>query len=393
MNRTVLLLILASAICITALNAQTLDKEIPAIAGKLSKKLVEKGRKKVAAIDFVDLQGRPTELGRFLAEQLSVELVNAEGISVVDRANIKSILAEHKLSEEGLVKPENAKKLGQFAGVDAILIGTVTSLDEGIVLTVKAVSTDTAEVVAAGTIKFPKTSEIQQLSARSVGSSSGASGKRVVPSTDISYADADVIVSKDVGDLRIALKDVLPFKARDNGGRDRRGMQWNFEFVNKNLKTTLYVGANGNASANGNGGSGNEAGRPRSKLIDSSGNVWVPDANGTFPAVWARNAGANRIIECLTKGTKSDAGSYTYVITYSGQPVQLTWSGNLATIEPGQSIKVTMPFMSESAGSEAIESAQFECELVIGTGTGSRATKYSLTKFMLDKVKLPNSKQ
>src|SRR5664279_4954421 len=157
MNRTVLRLILAGAICITALNAQTLEKEIPAIAGKLSKTLVAKGRKKVAAIDFVDLQGRPTELGRFLAEQLSVELANAEGISVVDRANIKSILAEHKLSEEGLVKPENAKKLGQFAGVDAILIGTVTSLDDSIILTVKAVSTDTAEVVAAGTIKFQNT--------------------------------------------------------------------------------------------------------------------------------------------------------------------------------------------------------------------------------------------
>ena len=67
MNRTVLLLILTGAICTTALNAQTLDKEIPAIAGKLSKTLVAKGRKKVAAIDFVDLQGRPTELGRFLA--------------------------------------------------------------------------------------------------------------------------------------------------------------------------------------------------------------------------------------------------------------------------------------------------------------------------------------
>jgi TolB-like protein len=382
MNRTVLLLILSGAIGITSLNAQTLDKEIPVIAGKLSKTLVAKGRKKVAAIDFVDLQGRPTELGRFLAEQLSVELANAEGISVLDRANIKSILAEHKLTEEGLVKPENAKKLGEFAGVDAILLGTVTSLDDSIILTVKAVSTDTAEVVAAGKVEFRKTSEIQQLSARSVASSSpSASGNSVNPSSDISSTDAAVIVTKDVGDLRIALKDVLLFKARDNGGRDGQGMQWNFEFVNRNLKTTLFVGANGNAHV------GSAPGRPRSKLIDSSGNVWIPDGNSTFLVVWACYSTADRIIECLQNGTKANGQ------VFMGGQLQFFWDGSLGTIEPGQSIKVTMPFVSESAGSEAIEYAQFECELVIGTGTGSRATKYSLTKFMLDKVKMPASKQ
>lgn len=47
-------------------------------------------------------------------------MVAAEGITVVDRANINAIMVEHQLTAEGLVKPENAKKLGQFAGVDAI---------------------------------------------------------------------------------------------------------------------------------------------------------------------------------------------------------------------------------------------------------------------------------
>jgi curli biogenesis system outer membrane secretion channel CsgG len=217
MNRTVLLLILSGGIGITSLNAQTLDKEIPVIAGKLSKTLVAKGRKKVAAIDFVDLQGRPTELGRFLAEQLSVELVNAEGISVLDRANIKSILAEHKLSEEGLVKPENARKLGEFAGVDAILIGTVTSLDEGVVLTVKAVSTDTAEVVAAGTIKFQKTSEIQQLLVHSVTGDQSASSSRAASS------ETDAIATQDLGDLRVALKSINGCVRQTVGKKRERG--------------------------------------------------------------------------------------------------------------------------------------------------------------------------
>ena len=143
--------------------AQTLNKEMAGLADKIGKAIAAKGCKNVAALDFTDLQRQPTELGRFLSEQLTVEIVVTASVSMVDRANIKSILAEHKLTEEGLVNPANAKKLGEFAGVDAILMGNVTVLDDGIVLMVKAISTSSAQIVAAGRIGFPKTSEILRI--------------------------------------------------------------------------------------------------------------------------------------------------------------------------------------------------------------------------------------
>jgi peroxiredoxin/TolB-like protein len=190
--------------------AQDMGKEISGISEKLSKALVAKGKKKIALIDFVDLQGRSNELGRFLSEQLSVELVNAEGISVVDRAHIKSILDEHKLTEEGLVNPENAKKLGQFAGVDAILTGTVTILDDSFILVVKAISSDTAEVVAAGKITSKQTVEIQQLLKRGVEASGAsipsASGAPVVPALNR------------IGSLSVG--DTFELKFRSTDGRD-----------------------------------------------------------------------------------------------------------------------------------------------------------------------------
>ena len=159
--RTKLLAVLL-ACCVLAVGtaySQTMDDEMAGLADKISKALVARGCKNVAAVDFTDLQGQPTELGRFLSEQLTVEIVSTGGVSMVDRANIKSILAEHKLAEEGLVDPANAKKLGEFAGVDAILVGNVTELDDGIVLMVRAISTGSANIVAAGRIKFSKSSE------------------------------------------------------------------------------------------------------------------------------------------------------------------------------------------------------------------------------------------
>lgn len=144
--------------------SQSVDKEISTLAEKLAAQVKESGRKKITVLDFADLQGRTTELGRFLAEQLSVSLVERRsGFSIMDRANLKTILAEHKLTVEGLIDPENAKKLGLFSGVDAIVLGSVTTLADEVAITTKIIATDTAEIVGAAKARIPKAKEIAHL--------------------------------------------------------------------------------------------------------------------------------------------------------------------------------------------------------------------------------------
>lgn len=187
--------------------AKNLDTEITLISGKLSKKLVARGVKKIASADFVDLQGRTNELGRYLAEQLSVEMVNEDGISVADRANIKIILAEHKLTLAGLVEPENARKLGKFAGIDAILTGTVTTLNGNVILTVKAISTQSAQIVAAAKIVFKNTPELRQLSARATSSGADAEpAPKTPPNTAAKH-------TKKAGPLVVTVDSVRPGKS------------------------------------------------------------------------------------------------------------------------------------------------------------------------------------
>lgn len=141
-----------------------MDKEISALAEKLAAQVKESGRKKVTILDFTDLQGNSSELGRFLTEELSVGLVERKsGFSVMDRANLKTLLAEHKLTVDGLVDPENAKKLGQFSGVDAIILGKVTPLKDEVAITVKVIATDSAETVGAARGRIPMGKEIEHL--------------------------------------------------------------------------------------------------------------------------------------------------------------------------------------------------------------------------------------
>ncbi|UCH97550.1 MAG: hypothetical protein JSV88_12060 [Candidatus Aminicenantes bacterium] len=145
------------------------EKEIKTISQELAKKIEEAGKKSIAVVDFNDLQGNITELGRFLAEEFSTSLVSTgKGFEMVDRTHLKSILAEHKLSTTGLIDPQTARKLGQIVGVEAIVTGTITPFGDSVRLSVKVLVTDTAKVITASTGNIPKTKAIEELLSREV---------------------------------------------------------------------------------------------------------------------------------------------------------------------------------------------------------------------------------
>lgn len=141
-----------------------IDKAMATLAENLSAQTAKAGKKKVTVLDFIDLQGNATELGRFLAEQLSVSLVERRaGFSVVDRASLRPLLEQHHLTLQGLVEPANAKKLGDASGVDAVVLGGVSVLKEEVALTIKLIATDTAETVGATRLRIPRTKDIDLL--------------------------------------------------------------------------------------------------------------------------------------------------------------------------------------------------------------------------------------
>jgi len=145
------------------------EKEIKTISTTLAEGISKGGKRTVAVVDFTDLQGNITELGRFIAEELSVNLTAmAKGFEVIDRIHLKSILTEHKLSLSGLVNPETVKQLGKIAGVDAIVTGTVTPFGDSIRVSVKVITTDTAKIITASTGDIPKTKAIEELIAKGI---------------------------------------------------------------------------------------------------------------------------------------------------------------------------------------------------------------------------------
>jgi TolB-like protein len=139
------------------------------LSANLARSISSSGRKTVAVVDFTDLQGNVTELGRFLAEELSVVLVaDARGFEVIDRTHLKAILKEHRLATTGIIDPQTARKIGQIAGIDALVTGTTTPLGDSIRLSAKVLDTDTAKMLGASTMDVPRTKAIEELLGRGI---------------------------------------------------------------------------------------------------------------------------------------------------------------------------------------------------------------------------------
>src|ERR1035441_4970086 len=132
------------------------QNDLRALASSLAADVAAAGKKTIAVVDFTDLKGNSSELGRFLAEEFSVALTRThKGFEVVERNHLKAILTEHKLMATGLIDPATAKKLGQFTGADAIVTGSMTPFSEHVRVAVKVLSTDTARIIAADDIDSP----------------------------------------------------------------------------------------------------------------------------------------------------------------------------------------------------------------------------------------------
>jgi len=332
-----LAVIICTLFCATVL-AQDIDTELSKLADNLAGQIKDQGKKKVTVIDFTDLQGGSSELGKYIAEQLTVDLVmDKKDFSVLDRANLKSILAEHKLTATGLVDPDTAKKLGQFAGVDAIILGTFTPKEQNITLTTKIITTDTAEIIGAAKATFKNDSIVKRLQSTPATGSSILSGAGGAP--DLSDDKPKVV--KTFGNLRVELQSLKII----NGGQYFLTMN----LVNQSKSRSIWVAL-----------STSHLGSSMTSLLDPNGNQF---------------------------GRSSTTG-----ISYARVHVQSTYGGamqeyfNPATeIQPGNSASATLAFSSPEDRSASPGVCTLQLEFFLGDDFVSGSAKHTTTPNLVTK--------
>ena len=219
--------ILCVVLCSQIVRAQDMDAAITKLTEDVATKIKENGNKKVTVLDFTDLEGNSSELGKYIADQVTVDFVMTKrDFSVLDRANRKKIMEEHKLNASGLVNPETAKQLGMFSGVDALIIGTITPVGKNINVAVKVITTETSEVVGGAKAKFEADETVQKLTSKPINEASSNAGGSDEPKPK-------PVIAKTLGDLRVDLESLRIV--------DKRGYLLTMTLTNLNPKKSIWV--------------------------------------------------------------------------------------------------------------------------------------------------------
>jgi len=141
----------------------TLETQLQDLADQISLSLTKEQSTKVAIIEFSDLQGQVTRLGRFIAEELTTRLFRSGSFEVIERQLLSKVLQEQQLTLTGILDAESAVKLGKLLGVQAIASGTITDLGESLKVNARLIFTQTGKVFAVAAVTIPKDNTVRAL--------------------------------------------------------------------------------------------------------------------------------------------------------------------------------------------------------------------------------------
>jgi TolB-like protein len=156
------LFVAASAQPIGAKEGKAYEEGIRELSESIVTDVVKEKHPSVAVMDFTDLNGKVTALGRFVAEELSSSLVITGEVQVVDRTQFGHVLEKEGVSHGSAIESGNLKKLGVAANVHGIVTGTVTDMGGAVRVTAKVLSTDNGRVITTARTSLTKTGPIAE---------------------------------------------------------------------------------------------------------------------------------------------------------------------------------------------------------------------------------------
>lgn len=141
----VVLLLIAAPICYS----QTLEQVIRNLSAQIAQKSARKNRTVLALADFTNNAGKSDPLTKYVTEQLENTLAQDTLLSIIERKQVKQLLAEHNLQSQGLIDQSTARSAIAFIKADGWMMGEVTSFNDQVKISIKVIDVTTSEIFAA----------------------------------------------------------------------------------------------------------------------------------------------------------------------------------------------------------------------------------------------------
>jgi hypothetical protein len=135
----------------------TTTPEVPAVEeamDSMAEGLSMESDQVVAVFSFAERGIGPTLLGEYVAEKLMMALSANGRIELVERNRLDAVSQEQKLGATGLIDDATAASIGNIAGAQAALVGTLTRFEDCWELTARLLGTSDARVLAMAEARF-----------------------------------------------------------------------------------------------------------------------------------------------------------------------------------------------------------------------------------------------
>ena len=119
--------------------------------------------KNAAVINFVNLDGQVSMLGKHIAEEMSTGLAKWGDFKIVERALINKVIAEQKYALSDFFDLSKAASLGKLVGAQGIVIGTITELEKSFQVNARIIETETGEVLSTSGVEIKKDADTIKL--------------------------------------------------------------------------------------------------------------------------------------------------------------------------------------------------------------------------------------
>lgn len=149
----------------TQVQTRNLNNGMEDLSAQIVRDMVSQKKAKIAVIEFSDLEGKRSNIGKFTSEELTAKLFKSGKFHVVERSMMQKIFTEQEFSVSGMVDEKSARKIGKILGVDAICSGTITDLGKTVKINARLISTETGSLFSVASAEIEKDHKVENLMA------------------------------------------------------------------------------------------------------------------------------------------------------------------------------------------------------------------------------------
>lgn len=146
--------------------SQDFDKKITDAATEIATKIIATGKHNVAIVEFDNLDGSQTQLGVFLADEISsslaIQSANQTKFTVLERANLDLILEEKKVLKS-FDRSKLAKDLGKINAAEILICANITEFNGYYRVNIKMLDTKTGNSLNSSKISFVQEPSLKEL--------------------------------------------------------------------------------------------------------------------------------------------------------------------------------------------------------------------------------------